>query len=611
MPPDAERLKLLEERLRLFSQGTGDLIYDVDCTTETVDWGPSLASFGYPVDLTVTSLAWWIDRIHPEDAPEARQEIEAVLLGGQLLFDFEYRFQLANGTYRFVRDRGCLVRDESGKALRAVGHIEDVHLHHQMFLRNAQPMWVFHLESLQFLEVNDSALRVYGYTREEFSQMFLTDIRPPEDRQSLVDVVRSPAREHEGHRIWRHITKAGKQMLVEVRTQDLVWRGQPARMAVLTDVTNRVSVEDKLRTHEKIEAVGLIASGLAHDFNNLLTVINAQAERLSRHGEELSATERQDAIEMIREAGDRSAQWTRRLMDFARGRQREAQTFEPVKLIEGLAPFLRRLLPDTLRLELSLSPDTPWLLADPIQLEQILLNLTWNAASACESSPAVLRIRTQPQRNADPLRLLIVVEDNGPGMPEAIAARVFEPLFSGRRDSSGAGLGLANVERLVHAMGGTIRLHTSPGAGSRFEIDVPAIVPALSPVAEQPCARILLVDDDTLLRKTLRGTLEQSGHRVEEAVNGADGLRRLLVGNFELLITDLVMPEREGLELIQQVRAARPDMPIIAISGAFEGQFLQLARTFGAAAALQKPLSPDRLLQAVNTILQRRAEQLR
>lgn len=605
-----ERLRILEDRLKLFVQGTGDLIYDVDCVTLEVDWGTSLLSFGYPENLTRTSLKWWEDRIHPEDAPAALREMYAILRQGQNRFDGEYRFQLANGSYRYVRDRGCVLRDPSGKTLRMVGHMEDLHLHHQMFLHNAQPMWVFHLESLQFLEVNDSAVRVYGYSREEFSQMFLTDIRPPEDRESLIATVRSPARGHEGQRTWRHITKDGRLLLVEVRTQDLLWRGQPARMAVLTDVTNRVALEEKLRTHEKIEAAGLIASGLAHDFNNLLTVINTQAERLSRQSASLSEAERQAAIEMIREAGERSAQWTRRLMDFARGRQREAETIDTANLIEGLAPFLRRLLPQTMRLELDLEPNTPWLHADPAQLEQILLNLTWNAAAACESSPAVLRIRTQATDRDGAPRLRIVVEDTGPGMPEAVASRVFEPLFSGRRDSSGAGLGLANVERLVKSMEGAIQLHTAPGEGSRFEIDLPAVLPAHLPKPDQPSARILLVDDDALLRKTLRSTLESAGHRVEEAANGADGLRRLLIGSFEILVTDLVMPEREGLELIQEVRSLIPDLPVIAISGAFDGQFLQLAKTFGATAALQKPLPPDRLLQAVNTILQRRAQQL-
>lgn len=610
MHSTADRLQLLEERLKLFAQGTGGLIYDVDCVTAQIDWGASLATFGYPESLTRTSLEWWEQRIHPDDAQDALCQMDAILHHERNFFDSEYRFQLANGAYRYVRDRGCVVRDEGGRPLRMVGHMEDVHLHHQMFLHNPQPMWVFHLESLQFLEVNDSAVRVYGYSREEFSQMFLTDIRPPEDRELLVSVVRSPSRGHEGQRAWRHLTKEGKLLLVEVRTQDLLWCGQRARMAILTDVTNRVALEEKLRANEKIEAAGLIASGLAHDFNNLLTVINTQAERLSRQSASLSEAERQAAIEMIREAGERSAQWTRRLMDFARGRQREAETIDPANLIEGLAPFLRRLLPETLRLELELAPNTPWLHADPAQLEQILLNLTWNAAAACEASPAVLRIRTQAKNRDGAPRLLVVVEDNGPGMPQSIASRVFEPLFSGRRDSSGAGLGLANVERLVKSMDGAIQLHTAPGEGSRFEIDLPAVLPATLPEPNQPSARILLVDDDALLRQTLREILTSAGHRVEEAANGAEGLRRLLIGNFDILVTDLVMPEREGLELIQEVRSLIPDLPVIAISGAFDGQFLQLAKTFGATAALQKPLPPDRLVQAVNTIVQRRAQQL-
>lgn len=600
---------LLEKRWELLAQATGDLFYDLDCATQSLDWGGSLGSFGYPPDLIITSWTWWADRLHPEDAAEAMRAREAALREGGEHYRAEYRFQLANGSYRYIRDRGAVQRDMAGQPLRLVGHMEDVHLHQQMFLHNAQPMWVFHRESLQFLEVNDSAVRVYGYTREEFARMFLTDIRPAEDRQLLLETVRSPARGHEGHRIWRHLTKAGAQLLVEVRTQDLEWRGQPARMAILTDVTNRVAVEEKLRAHEKIEAAGLIASGLAHDFNNLLTVINAQAERLERNFASLSEAERQAAISMIRQAGERSAQWTRRLMDFARGRPAQPECFDPGQLIEGLAPFLERLLPDNLRLELDLQAVNSRLHADPSQLEQILLNLTWNAAAACETTPATLRIRLAENLQSVPAELLIAVEDTGPGMPESVARRAFEPLFSGRKDSSGAGLGLANVERLVKGMGGAIALHSIPGAGSRFDLRFPAApVTAAVEALPQSQARVLLVDDDPLMRESLRAALQSAGHSVVEAANGRDAYQLLLSTTVDLLVTDLVMPEREGLELIQQVRASHADLPIVAISGAFDGRFLLLAQTFGATAALPKPFPMDRLLRTVQTILERRRQ---
>lgn len=609
MPAPSQSQILLQERWELLAQATGDLFYDLDCATQSLDWGASLSAFGYPPDLSITSWTWWAERIHPEDAPEALRAREAALREAGAHYRAEYRFQMANGSYRYIRDRGAVQRDAEGQPLRLVGHMEDVHLHQQMFLHNAQPMWVFHRESLQFLEVNDAAVRVYGYTREEFARMFLTDIRPVEDRQLLLETVRSPARGHEGHRVWRHLTKAGEQLLVEVRTQDLEWRGQPARMAILTDVTNRVAVEEKLRAHEKIEAAGLIASGLAHDFNNLLTVINAQAERLERNFESLSEGERQAAISMIRQAGERSAQWTRRLMDFARGRPSQPESFAPGPLIEGLAPFLERLLPQNLRLELDLEGVNARLHADPSQLEQILLNLTWNAAAACEATPATLRIRLAEDLKTAPAEIRISVEDTGPGMPESVARRAFEPLFSGRKDSSGAGLGLANVERLVKGMGGSIALHSIPGAGSRFDLRFPAAPVAVAIEAlPQSQAKVLLVDDDPMMRESLRAALQGAGHSVVEAVNGRDAYQVLLSTPVDLLVTDLVMPEREGLELIQQVRASHADLPIVAISGAFDGRFLLLAQTFGASAALPKPFPIDRLLRTVQTILERRRE---
>jgi PAS domain S-box-containing protein len=603
-----ERVKLLEERLRLFAQATGSLLYDLDCASGELDWGSSLASFGYPADLSKTDLQWWAERIHPDDSTAPMQDLNSVLSGQESKFVADYRFRLANGSYRYVRDRGCLTRDASGKPLRLVGQMEDVHLHYQMFLHNPQPMWVFDIASLQFLEVNNAAVRIYGYSREEFGHMFLTDIRPPEDKERLIAVVRGTDREHEGERIWRHFTKEGKALWVEVRTQDVEWHGRTARMAIVTDVTKRLDLENELRAHQKIEAAGLIASGLAHDFNNLLTIINGQADRLLLRGKELSEAERASALRMILEAGERSAQWTRRLMDFAKGRKTDRLVVDVAQILAGMEAFLRHAIPPSMELKFVIEVAPAYIEADPAQIEQVLLNLAWNAVAACGLAPARLTVKLT-NIVADGASLLrLSVEDDGPGMDSRVASQAFAPLFRGSEHASGAGLGLANVRKIVESMGGKVSLTTAPGHGAHFDLDFPCAPEAEARTREVVASRILLVDDDDQLRATLRQALTKAGHSVTEAADGMGGMRPLSKEPIDLVITDIVMPEREGLELIQQIRATRSDLPIIAISGAFEGQFLQLAQAFGATAVLQKPLRPERLLSTMQTIMVRRGE---
>lgn len=589
------------------AEGTGDLLYDLDCSTRQLDWGTSLRAFGYPDELRLTPLSWWEERIHPEDSATPLADFAQVLAGRERRYVAQYRFRCADGSYRHVWDRGTLVTDARGVPVRVVGHMEDLHLHYQMFLFNPQPMWVFHRQSLQFLAVNDAALQHYGYGKDEFLQLFLTDIRPAEDVERLKAVVASPDRQHEGRNAWRHLKKNGETIQVEVRTQDVDWHGQPARIALMTDVTNRLAAEEKFRTRQQLEAVALIAGGLAHDFNNLLTVIGGQSQRLLERRDWGQHPDARAAFETIHEASLRASQLVRRLLSFTRGERPEPQVIVPQAFLEDFAPFLRKIVPEPLQLVCTADSQAPAIEADPTQLEQVLLNLVWNAVDALEGGRGTVTVRFQDASPGAQPVLRIEVEDDGPGMSAEIAQRVFEPLFGTKPAGKGSGLGLSTANAILRSMGAAMQLETSPGHGARFWIDIPGVrlaPPPPAPAAPRLAARILLIDDDARVRATVRAQLEDEGLEVTEAADGQAGTLLLEAYPFDLVITDLVMPEREGLEIIQYLRRRHPAIPVIAMSGAFEGQFLHMAKTFGAAAVLVKPVAAARLLSSVRNLLQ-------
>ncbi len=367
--------------------------------------------------------------------------------------------------------------------------------------------------------------------------------------------------------------------------------------------------EEQLRQAQKMEAVGQLAGGIAHDFNNLLLAINGYSELAHRrlNGGDPAVRE---AIEEVRAAGDRAASLTRQLLAFSRRQVLQTRELTLNDVIEDVTRMLRRLLGEHLELVLSLDPGAGRIVADPSQIEQVLMNLTLNARDAMPDGGR-LRIETGRRQVSEVGGELppgdwvtLLVADTGTGMDEETLGHAFEPFFTTKEPGKGTGLGLATVYGVVEQSGGRVAVASQPGRGTTFLIALPAseaeVVESPEPVEENLPAgagTVLLVEDDVVVRRFVREALELNGYAVTEATRPSEALRLSADRAFDLVLTDIVMPEMNGRQLAERVTELRPEARILFTSGYPRDPF------DAEAAFLQKPYTVDELVRRVHAVL--------
>lgn len=466
-------------------KATSDAVYDYDLRNNLVEWNDNLELFGYKPSEVEPGVNWWAEKIHPDDREQAIGAMDRAIKSESGIFESAYRFRCGNGRYRHVSDKAFVLKDEDGQPIRVVGAMHDVHIYREMFERNPQPMWAFHVESLRFLAVNEMAIRLYGYSRGEFLSMSLTDVRPPEDVPLLRSAIANPDREHEGRAIWRHFTKSGQLLHVEVRTQDMLIDGAPARMALITDVSRRIEVEKQIREAHKLEAIGQLAGAIAHDFNNLLTIIQGFSQTsLSSLAPDHPL---RSGLEEIDAASSRAVSLTQQLLTFANQKTVQPRVFVWSDVIAASELLLRKLLPNRIQIEFLTYTGPASLMIGSGQIQQILLNLVGNARDAIPQegsirvTSAVVTIQPDhPDFRPGMTRgsyFQLTVADTGTGMSEAVLSHLFEPFFTTKQAGQGTGLGLSTVYGIVRQAGGAIRVDSEPGHGTEFRVYLPAIVP--------------------------------------------------------------------------------------------------------------------------------------
>jgi signal transduction histidine kinase len=380
--------------------------------------------------------------------------------------------------------------------------------------------------------------------------------------------------------------------------------------------------QEKLRQSQKLEAVGRLAAGIAHDFNNVLTIVRGNAELISEGDD---PAEIKEAAREIREASDRAIALARQLLTFSRQQAMHQKPLDLNAVVGDFTRMLRRLLGDSIKLELRLASELPRIKADNGMLEQVLLNLGVNARDAmpfggklCVQTQTVELSReaaqAYPQGEAG-MFVKLSVSDTGSGMPPEVLSRIFEPFFTTKSKNQGTGLGLATVHGIVHQHHGFIAVNSRPEVGTTFEIFLPAMEPAVaapSPPSVRPMRRgggetILLVEDEDVLRRLAERVLGTNGYRVFSAASAEEA--RALFGehraDIQLLLTDMVLPDREsGKILAETLTAASPTLRVVFMSGyspdfIAEGFVLEEGVNF-----LQKPFHLAYLLETVKQRLE-------
>ncbi|MGE0354933.1 MAG: ATP-binding protein [Gemmatimonadales bacterium] len=381
--------------------------------------------------------------------------------------------------------------------------------------------------------------------------------------------------------------------------------------------------ETQLRQAQKIEAIGQLAGGVAHDFNNLLAAIIGYSELLLT---QLPADSpyRPD-VEEIDRAALRGADLTRQLLAFSRRQVLEPTVLQPNDLIVASERLLRRLLREDVHLTTLLAPDLGYVRADRVQLEQVLINLVVNARDAMPDG-GHLTIETQnvdldeeyASRHVEATSgsyVMLAITDTGVGIPADVRERIFEPFFTTKPEGEGTGLGLATVYGIVKQSGGTIWVYSEPDRGTTFKVYLPRVTapaPGSSLAAASPGSAVggsetvLLVEDDQGVRALTRRILEGNGYTVLEAPRPEEALAlgAGYEGPIHLILTDVVMPGMNGVELVRRLRKTRPSIQAVYMSGYTHGTVGTEEIHSTGDLFIQKPFTPAKLLQRIREVME-------
>ena len=399
------------------------------------------------------------------------------------------------------------------------------------------------------------------------------------------------------------------------------------------DVTERQNLEAQLRQSQKMEAIGRMAGGVAHDFNNLLTAVAGYAQLAREDLETLGS--RGDAVpnlrrdlEAIGHAAERATSITAQLLAFSRRQVLQPRLLRLEEAIRAMQPMLRRLIGGHIELETRFDPDCHPVMVDPVQVEQVVINLVLNSRDVMPNGGKI-SIETANVRLAEdhPVPYDVVeageyvvlsVTDDGFGMDEATQAQVFEPFFTTKEEGKGTGLGLSTVYGIVRQTGGYVEVRSKVGEGSTFEIYFPAL-PGAEVGIEQPLSAptashlrgretVLLVEDEAMVRELGSRVLSSHGYRVLEAEDGHEALNvcRHHEGPIDLVVTDVVMPGMNGSELAERIIEIIPRVDILFISGYTGGALVEHGVLEEGTHFLQKPFSPVDFMKTVREILDAR-----
>jgi signal transduction histidine kinase/CheY-like chemotaxis protein len=519
-----------------------------------------------------------------------------------------------------VEQRGTALADALRENARTMAELDAV-------LTSAPVGFAFHDRDLRYVRVNDRLAAAIGRPPAEIIGKRPSELLPGIGAEIEEGLSRALATDMavldlelagptpprgEAAREW-----LATMFPVRTREWELVGVG-----SVLVDMSDYKGLERQFLQAQRMDAVGRLAGGVAHDFNNLLTAIASFTEFAIRALPAEHAAV--DDLEQVRGAVQRAAGLIRQLLAFSRQQVMQPVVLNLSDVVRNLVPMLRRLIPESVALHSFLDPELWAVRADPVQIEQILVNLVVNARDAMPDGGTLTITTSQATLDEAYIRdghrdaaigdyAVLSVSDSGIGMDTATKARVFEPFFTTKAPGQGTGLGLSTVYGIVQQNGGSIWLYSEPGRGTTVKIflrrhDEPdeqrVAIEAPAQIATKP-ALILLVEDDDLVRTAALRALHKRGHRVLEAVDGEAALSALAREKdpVDLVITDLVMPRLGGRELGERLRAMGNEAAILYMSGYTGDAVTQRSMLDEGAEFLEKPFTPDKLLQRVDEIL--------
>jgi PAS domain S-box-containing protein len=636
-----------EERLKSILKSIPDIIYRLDPDGKITFISAAIERYGYKVsDMLGKNI---INLVHPEDKEKAKYRINERRTGERRTKSFEIRFVTADGTPIHFEDRTQSVPMEPVFLLEAEGLYEssqprenafigtqgiarditdrkktegEVSMLAQAFKCISECVTVTDLKN-NIIFVNDAFLQKYGYERHELIGQPITIVRGTNPSNEIVEEI-LPLTVNGG---WKgevlNKRKDGVEFPIHLSTSVINDpSGYPmALIGVATDITDRKRLETQLQQSQKLEAIGKLAGGIAHDFNNLLTVIQGYSDLL------LSKISNNDPIHnqirQINDAANRAESLTRQLLAFSRKQIMKSRVIDLNTLIHEMEDMLERLIGADIKFTINLSSDLGKIKADPGQIEQVIMNLAVNARDAMQNGGSLTidtsntlidqRFKEEYPETVIGNYVQLKMSDTGFGMDKETQAHIFEPFFTTKEKGEGTGLGLATVYGIIKQSGGYIYVSSELTKGTSFSLYFPRVDEPLDYEEKTQIAdsnlygneTILVVEDQNEVRHLIKDALKVYGYNVIEAPHGGSALLTCekFEGTIDLIISDIVMPQMNGQELVERLLPLQPQMKVLFISGYSENIFSDRNVLDPGTLYVQKPFTPIELLGKVRLVL--------
>jgi PAS domain S-box-containing protein len=568
--------------------------------------------------------------------PQAEVELKYVSTErGDLILEAEAYMPALRGGEVYLYGKASILRDSKGNIIGAIESIRDITARRQAeekyrtIFENAA-MGIFQTNSEGcIVNANHAFARILGYESPEDVLNTVTDIARqvyvnPEQRSELL------------HFMNEYGTFQDREIQFFRKDRSIVWvtiNGRAMRdgcgkvifyNGAILDITERKSLELQLRQAQKMEAIGTLAGGIAHDFNNILSAVMGYADLALRESGMSNILRRY--IEQIHRAGVRAGELVKQILTFSRQSDEKLYPLKISPIVKEVMKLLRASLPATIDIHQKIQTDPDTVLANPTHIHQILMNLCTNAAHAMGGTKGTLRVELAPveikpddvliRHGLIPgMHMRLMVSDTGQGISSEIKDKIFDPFFTTKKPGEGTGMGLSVVHGIIKRYGGTITVHSEMGKGTEFNIYFPLLMETERERKIESAVNIaggkeniLFVDDEDALVDIGNGMLTGLGYQVIGRTSSLEALElfRARPDQFDLVITDMTMPNMTGIELAQKIMLCRPDMPIILCTGFSEAITPDRAKMIGIRELIMKPIILEQLAAAMRRELDRK-----